>query len=97
MEYVFEDLVAGFLDNHFGVEERGKLLNANTIGKHFNDSSHWMNLLLNELGWIEKTVAGWGTTQLGRKLGGLKFEHETSRGTYVLWPEAILKKQDLLE
>src|ERR1700754_1816939 len=43
-----------------------KLLNATTLGKHFEISSQRLNLLLNELGWIEKTVAGWGVTNLGK-------------------------------
>jgi len=74
-----------------------KLLSATTIGKHFNISSQRLNLLLNDLGWIEKTVAGWRITALGKTLGGKQFEHETSGGTYVLWPETILKNKDILE
>lgn len=74
-----------------------KLLNATTIGRHFNITSQRLNLLLNELGWIEKTVAGWGITKLGKSLGGRQFEHETSGGTYVLWPEIVLTNKDLLE
>jgi hypothetical protein len=74
-----------------------KLLNATTIGRHFNITSQRLNLLLNELGWIEKTVAGWGITKLGKNLGGRQCEHETSGGTYVLWPEIVLTNKDLLE
>jgi hypothetical protein len=74
-----------------------KLLNATTIGKHFDISSQRLNLLLNELGWIEKTVAGWGLTKLGKTLGGKQFEHETSGGSYVLWPDNVLQNKDLLE
>lgn len=78
-------------------KEKPKLLNATAIGKHFNVSSQRLNLLLNELGWIEKTVAGWGLTKLGKTIGGKQFEHETSGGSYVLWPEAVLENKDLLE
>jgi hypothetical protein len=74
-----------------------KLLNATAIGKHFNTSSQRLNLLLNELGWIEKTVAGWGITKLGKNLGGKLFEHDTSGGTYVLWPYTVLVNKDLVE
>lgn len=74
-----------------------KLLNATALGKHFNISSQRFNLLLNELGWIEKTVAGWGITKLGRNIGGRQFEHDTSGGTYVLWPETVLQHKDILE
>jgi hypothetical protein len=78
-------------------KEKPKLLNATTIGKHFDISSQRLNLLLNELGWIEKTVAGWGLTKLGKTLGGKQFEHETSGGSYVLWPDNVLQNKDLLE
>ena len=74
-----------------------KLLNATAIGKHFNTSSQRLNLLLNELGWIEKTVAGWGITKLGKNLGGKLFEHDTSGGTYVLWPYTVLNNKDLVK
>jgi hypothetical protein len=73
-----------------------KLINATALGKHFNISSQRFNLLLNELGWIEKTVAGWGITKLGKNIGGRQFEHETSGGSYVLWPEAVLNNRDIL-
>ena len=74
-----------------------KLLNATAIGEHFKISNKRLNLLLNELGWIEKTVQGWGLTHLGKTVGGQQFEHESSGGTYVLWPEDIFHNKDLLE
>jgi hypothetical protein len=78
-------------------KDKPKLLNATAIGKHFDISSQRFNLLLNELGWIEKTIAGWRVTSLGKTLDGKQFEHETSGGTYVLWPETVLKNKDILE
>ncbi|MBK7307641.1 MAG: glycerol kinase [Chitinophagaceae bacterium] len=84
------------LDN---VQEKGKhkFLSVKAIAPHFSISAPRLNLLLNELGWIEKTVAGWGLTKLGKSLGGRQFEHETSGGTYVLWPDMVLENKDLLE
>lgn len=76
-------------------KEKPKLLNATTIGKHFNISSQRLNLILSELGWIEKDIAGWQITKLGKGLGGREFEHETSGGTYVLWPDNILINKNL--
>lgn len=76
--------------------EKTKLLNATAIGKHFEISSQRLNLILSELGWIEKDIAGWQTTKLGKSLGGRKFEHETSGGTYVLWPDTILTNKNLI-
>jgi hypothetical protein len=78
-------------------KEKPKLLNATTIGKHFEISSQRLNLILSELGWIEKDIVGWEITKLGKSLGGRQFEHETSGGTYVLWPESVLQNKRLLE
>lgn len=75
--------------------QKAKLINATTIGKHFDISSQRLNLILSELGWIEKELAGWEVTKLGKSLGGRQFEHETSGGTYVLWPESILNNKNL--
>lgn len=75
--------------------QKPKLINATNIGKHFNISSQRLNLILSELGWIEKELAGWEVTKLGKSLGGRQFEHETSGGTYVLWPESILLNKNL--
>ena len=71
-------------------KEQSKLLNATAIGKHFGISSQRLNLIFSELGLIEKATSGWQITKLGRGLAGKQFEHETSGGGYVLWPENIL-------
>ena len=76
-------------------KEKPKLLNATAIGKHFDISSQRLNLIFSELGWIEKDIAGWQITKLGKGLGGRQFEHETSGGTYVLWPDNILTNKNL--
>jgi hypothetical protein len=83
------------LDNNHQPKDKPKLINATTIGKQFNVSSQRLNLILSELGWIEKDIAGWEVTKLGKTLGGRQFEHETSGGTYVLWPESILSNKNL--
>lgn len=85
-----------FDDN--GQKSKAKLINATAIGKHFNISSIRLNLILSELGLIEKDLAaGWEITKLGKSIGGRQFEHETSGANYVLWPENILQYKRLLE
>jgi hypothetical protein len=79
-----------------------KLLNATAIGKNFNISSQRLNLIFSELGWVEKAlvgqdVNGWAITRLGYSIGGRQFEHETSGGSYVLWPDTILQNKSLKE
>ena len=72
-----------------------KLLNATAIGSHFKVSNKRLNLILSELGWMEKTIAGWAVTNIGRSIGGKQFESDTNGTTYVLWPESILKNESL--
>lgn len=85
------------LDNGQQAKDKPKSLNATTIGKHYNISSQRLNLILSELGWIEKDLAGWTITKLGKTVGGRQYEHETSGGTYVLWPDSILQNKSLNE
>jgi hypothetical protein len=77
-------------------KENPKFLNATTIGKEFNVSSQRLNLILSEFGWMEKDLAGWKLTKLGKTVGGRQFEHETSGNSYVLWPDNILQNKSLL-
>lgn len=85
------------IENPQSNNDKPRSLNATTIGKHYNISSQRLNLILSELGWIEKDLAGWIITKLGKTVGGRQYEHETSGGTYVLWPDNILKNKSLNE
>lgn len=76
-------------------ENRQELVNATTVGEEFNLSSQRINLVFLEIGWIEKGIKGWLITSLGKKVGGIQFDH-TSGGTYVMWPKEILKNKSLL-
>ena len=46
-----------------------KYLNATVVGEYFKTSSQRLNLILSELGLVEKDVAGWKITKLGKSLG----------------------------
>jgi hypothetical protein len=71
-------------------------LSSTKIGKHFGISSVKINLILAELGWIEKYVKGWSPTDRGNALGANV--REMRNGTpYVVWPESILKNAALLD
>jgi hypothetical protein len=71
------------------------LLSSTRIGKHFGLSNVKTNLILAELGWIEKYVKGWVPTDRGNTLGA---NVKTMRnGTpFVVWPESMLKNAALL-
>ena len=51
-----------------------------------------MNLLLNELGWVHKTVRGWQITPLGSKLGGEELQQAKTGLSYVVWPPGIIEQ-----
>jgi hypothetical protein len=76
---------------------KSQYYSATQLGERFEITNRKINLILNELGWVQKTVAGWGITILGKSLGGREFEHETSGQKYVKWPESVLNNPDLLE
>ncbi|HTC00605.1 MAG TPA: hypothetical protein VK705_07970 [Ferruginibacter sp.] len=84
-------------DNNQQIKDKPQFLNATTIGKHYNISSQRLNLILSELGWIEKDLAGWVITKLGKTVGGKQYEHDTSGNCYVLWPTNILQNRGLNE
>jgi hypothetical protein len=75
-------------------KEKSRLLNATAIGKYFGISSQRLNLILSELGWIQKNITGWDVTKLGRSLGGKQFEADQGF-TYVIWPDGILQNKNL--
>jgi len=74
-----------------------KFLSSTALSKHFDVSAQRINLILSELGFIEKDVAGWEITKLGKSIGGRQREHETSGNYFVIWPATILQNKRLLE
>lgn len=71
-------------------------LTATKISEEFGVSNQRINNILSELGWIEQAIKGWSITTLGKAKGGFQKEHQ-SGGTFVLWPEAILKDSIFLK
>jgi hypothetical protein len=75
-------------------EGSGDMLSSTKIGKQFGLSPIKMNLILAELGWIEKYVKGWVPTDRGNALGANV--REMKNGTpFVVWPESILENAAL--
>lgn len=69
-------------------------LTSTKLGQRLNLSAQRTNLILAELGWIEKYVKGWTPTDAGNRLGA---ELRTTRKgiPYVVWPESILSHNAL--
>jgi hypothetical protein len=67
-------------------------VSATKLGKAIGLSNRRVNLVLAELGWIEKFTKGWKTTAQGEKAGGAT---KTSQSgiPYVVWPDAIMQNK----
>lgn len=70
-------------------------LTSTLLGEKLSISSQRVNLVLAELGWIEKAKKGWVPTAQGKKLQAEGREHHKTGIPFVLWPEAILSSRIL--
>jgi len=59
------------------------------IANKYNLSAKKVNLILSEIGFIEKYLKGWTITILGSKNGGIQKENSKNGVPYVEWSEAI--------
>lgn len=66
-----------------------KYFSATTIGTRFNISARKINMMLSEIGWIERYLKGWTITELGIKNGGIQKENTKNGIPFVEWPETI--------
>jgi len=81
-------------DDH---SDRGQnFLTSTSIGKYFEMSVTKINLILSELGLIEKSIKGYTVTSLGKRLGGVQCQHRTTGASYVRWPESIKSNKIIL-
>jgi hypothetical protein len=64
-------------------------LTASQMGKPHKISAKRMNLILSELGWVERFHHGWKLTALGQSVGGQQIEHESTGVPYAQWPERV--------
>lgn len=70
-------------------------LSSTKIGEHFSSSPKNVNLVLAELGWIQKAIKGWEPTALGQRLGAQRREAQQNGAPYVVWPTQILSNRHL--
>ncbi len=64
-------------------------ITASQLGKPYQIPAKRMNLILSELGWIERYHHGWKLTALGQSVGGQQVEHESTGMPYAQWPEQV--------
>ena len=70
-------------------------LTATDLGKPFGVNAKRMNLVLAELGWLEKYTKGWKPTAQGIFLGGQERVARQNGIPYVVWPSALLTNRAL--
>ena len=66
------------------------------IATRYNLSARKINLILSEIGFIEKYLKGWTLTVLGSKNGGIQKENNKNGIPYVEWDESIFKNNAFL-
>ena len=66
---------------------------ATVIGQECNLSARKINMILSELGWIERYIKGWQVTKLGSENGGIQKENSKNGIPYVEWPKTILENK----
>jgi len=56
-----------------------------------------VNMILSEIGWIDKDpILGWRTTAFGKNLGAIEKEHLPNGVHFVIWPKEILENKILI-
>lgn len=75
--------------------KQANFLSSTTLGEKLGIGSRKVNLVLSELGWIERATKGWVPTEQGKKLQAESREIRQSGIPYVVWPEAIVSSRIL--
>jgi len=66
------------------------------IAAKYNLSARKINMILSEIGFIEKYLKGWTITDLGTKNGGIQKENTKNGIPYVEWDESIFNNSAFL-
>ncbi|SFV63460.1 hypothetical protein MNB_SV-6-622 [hydrothermal vent metagenome] len=66
------------------------------IATRYNLSARKVNLILSEIGFIEKYLKGWTITILGTKNGGIQRENNKNGIPYVEWDKSIFENSAFL-
>ncbi|WP_233267271.1 glycerol kinase [Paraglaciecola sp. L3A3] len=72
------------------------MVSCTKLGKEIGLTANKLNLLFSELGWINKSVKGWITTEQGIRQGAQQKEDAKTGIPYVIWPENIIESKLLI-
>ena len=73
-----------------------EMLTASKLGKALDIPSARVNLLLAELGWVEKSTEGWKVTGQGERQGGRTRTFKQNGTPYAIWPDSLLQSKVFL-
>lgn len=76
-------------------DEDARLVSSTKLGATFGITARRMNLVLAELGWIERGAKGWKPTPQGLALGGIAREQRQTGVPYVVWPSGLISNRAL--
>ncbi len=76
--------------------EDDRLVSSTRLGGIFGITARRMNLVLAELGWIEKYTKGWKPTAQGKTLGAMAREQRQTGVPFVVWPKEIAANHALV-
>jgi energy-converting hydrogenase A subunit M len=78
------------------VTQGKEFFSSTKIATKYNLSARKINLILSEIGFIEKYLKGWTITVLGAKNGGIQKENSKNGIPYVEWDESIFNNNAFL-
>jgi len=73
------------------IHQKKELFSATKIGAKYGLSPQKINMILSEIGFIEKYLKGWTITKLGMKNGGFQKENTKNGVPYVEWDGSIFE------
>lgn len=72
------------------------MFTASKLGKALDLPGPRVNLILTELGWVEKFTKGWKVTRQGEKQGGRTWTFKQNGAPYAVWPDRLLQSKVFL-
>jgi hypothetical protein len=73
-----------------------KYISTTALSKLMNVSTSELFSYLNEIGWMERVNNAWTLTNIGKDKGG-QFRSDSLRGTWVVWPETIIRELESMK
>ena len=78
------------------ISQGKEFFSSTKIATKYNLSARKINMILSEIGFIEKYLKGWIITILGTKNGGIQKENSKNGIPYVEWSESIFSNSAFL-